>query len=377
MDEHLDNLVDTLLREEIGGEAAPDLAPAILARADRVRLRWTRVLITAAAAAIVVAVAIWQFAPGLRPGSKPTERGVTPQAVQPAPVVPEGGHEVWQRGSVVVAQGAPVSLQLGGYCSLELAANSQLRIEGEDRAEAIFLEQGEVRCRVERSVGTFQVRTEVGTVNVTGTEFVVAVLGKETDMLGKRLFVKVLTGAVLVSGLWGNVHLAAGQQATLPEGGKIAGILTGKAETWIAVKADGATEARRFTPMWKDGGLDKEMLATFKTLRVQNRVELEWKMIERPRVLWVRMIVPEQENGVVVGVVTAKEANWIEVKPDGGVPERYVPRWIRNPSGEGGSMDQDMLRKFAELKIGDTVRIEWNYLERKRAISLEKIAAVQ
>jgi hypothetical protein len=64
------------------------------------------------------------------------------------------------------------------------------------------------------------------TVSVTGTEFVVRMLDEEGEdgMIGKRMFVKVLVGTVLLTGAMGDLQLAAGEEATA----KLGTIHTGK-----------------------------------------------------------------------------------------------------------------------------------------------------
>ena len=118
-----------------------------------------------------------------------------------------------RRGSVVVAEGGGARVVLGGYCKVKLDAGSSLQIAGEKRAEEVVLRQGSATCLTDRGVGKFAVRSDVGSVSVTGTEFAVKMIEDQgdDDMFGKRMAVRVLTGAVLVSGVWGEMTLQAGQ----------------------------------------------------------------------------------------------------------------------------------------------------------------------
>ncbi|MEN6402754.1 MAG: hypothetical protein ABFD94_12500, partial [Armatimonadia bacterium] len=120
-----------------------------------------------------------------------------------------------------------------------------------------------------------------------------------------------------------------------------------------------------------DGGFDKEMLATIRKLVVPNRVELVWQMQERPRLVSVKMLVPEEKEGTVTGVVTAKGETWIEVTPEGGATQRYWPRWIGGMPAQGGGFDRDMLRVFAGLTVGQKVTVKWAYDERLRAVQVQ------
>ena len=71
----------------------------------------------------------------------------------------------------------------------------------------------------------------------------------------------------------------------------VVGMLTGKGDAYIEVKADGEEKARRYVPHWRGGnpaqggGPDKKMVQVFRELKVGSRVQLEWEFDERPRVL--------------------------------------------------------------------------------------------
>ena len=167
------------------------------------RRRWVGWLAAAAAALLAVGLPVLV---GRYPG---------PKASGAYRVV--GGGPV-RRGSVIRTDDAAATLALGGYCSVDLDEASTVRIAGAKRAEEVFLEQGRVVCRADRGVGTFAVRTEVGTVAVTGTRFEVAMIEDtgDKDMFGRQMAVRVLAGAVLVSGAWGETSLRAGEKATVP-----------------------------------------------------------------------------------------------------------------------------------------------------------------
>lgn len=128
-----------------------------------------------------------------------------------------GGGEVG-RGSVITAEAPSATLALGGYCRVGLEPGSRLRIEGGKRAEQVFLERGAVTCEADRGVGAFAVRTPVGTASVKGTRFSVRMIEEkgERKMFGKRMFVRVFAGAVLVSGAWGATLLHGGEGVALP-----------------------------------------------------------------------------------------------------------------------------------------------------------------
>ena len=167
----------------------------------RHRFAW----IAAAAAVLALAVGLTMFA----------TRYPDPRASGAYSVV--GGGEV-RRGSVIFAKAGTASLALGSYCRVDLDPGSRLKIAGKKYAEEVELEQGRVVCQADRGVGTFAVQTEVGTVSVTGTRFAVTMIEDkgDEDMFDKRMAVRVLAGAVLVSGAWGEMTLSAGEATTVP-----------------------------------------------------------------------------------------------------------------------------------------------------------------
>ncbi len=81
---------------------------------------------------------------------------------------------------------------------------------------------------------------------------------------------------------------------------------------------------------------------------------------------------PEKKSGTVTGEVTAKDKNWIEVKADGEEKaRRYTPYWRGGNPNQGGGLDKEMLKVFADVKVGSRVRLEWEYDERPRAVKVE------
>ncbi|HKB04236.1 MAG TPA: hypothetical protein VKD90_18575 [Gemmataceae bacterium] len=81
--------------------------------------------------------------------------------------------------------------------------------------------------------------------------------------------------------------------------GTVTGVVTGKGDNWIEVKADGEEKARRYVPHWrggnpdKGGGPDKEMVAKIKEVPLKARVRLEWSFEERPRVEKIEVLKKE------------------------------------------------------------------------------------
>jgi len=78
---------------------------------------------------------------------------------------------------------------------------------------------------------------------------------------------------------------------------------------------------------------------------------------------------PEKKLGTGTGEVTAKDKNWIEVKADGEEKaRRYMPYWR---GGNTGGFDKEILKVFADVKVGSRVRLEWEFDERLRAVKVE------
>jgi len=81
--------------------------------------------------------------------------------------------------------------------------------------------------------------------------------------------------------------------------GTVTGVVTGKGENWIEVKADGEEKPRRYVPHWRGGnpkdggGPDKDMVAKIKEVPVKARVRLEWSFQERPRVEKIEVLKKE------------------------------------------------------------------------------------
>jgi hypothetical protein len=81
-----------------------------------------------------------------------------------------------------------------------------------------------------------------------------------------------------------------------------------------------------------------------------------------------------KRSGTVVGVLTAKGDNFVEVKADGEEKARkYVPHWRGGNPDKGGGPDKEMVKIIKSLKVGSRVRLEWEFDERPRVIRIEVI----
>jgi hypothetical protein len=78
------------------------------------------------------------------------------------------------------------------------------------------------------------------------------------------------------------------------------------------------------------------------------------------------------KKGTVVGMLTAKGDNWLEVKADGEVKaRRYVPHWRGGAPKDGGGPDKKTLATIRKLKVGSRLRLEWTFEERARIEKVE------
>jgi hypothetical protein len=85
-----------------------------------------------------------------------------------------------------------------------------------------------------------------------------------------------------------------------------------------------------------------------------------------------------KKSGAVVGVVTAKGVNWVEVKADGEQKaRRYVPNWVGGGPKEGGGPDKEMIKVLKGLTVGSRVRLEWKFDERPRVVKVEVLKAAE
>jgi hypothetical protein len=81
---------------------------------------------------------------------------------------------------------------------------------------------------------------------------------------------------------------------------------------------------------------------------------------------------PNKRTGTVVGALTAKGENWVEVRADGEEKaRRYVPHWIGGAPKDGGGPDKKVVAIIRKLKVGSRVRLEWEFEERPRVLKVD------
>ena len=83
-------------------------------------------------------------------------------------------------------------------------------------------------------------------------------------------------------------------------------------------------------------------------------------------------------KGTVVGQITAKSENFVEVKADGEEKARkYVPHWRGGAPDKGGGPDKEMLKQIGKLTVGSRVRLDWEFEERLRVVKIEVLKAAE
>jgi hypothetical protein len=180
--------------------------------------------------------------------------------------------------------------------------------------------------------------------------------------------------------------------------GTTIGVLVGKGENFIELKADGEEKGRKYVPQWvggapaQGGGFDKATLKTFRDLKVGSRIQVDWVFEERLRALKVKVLKaadqgPKKEGGQeqetkedlklpkgvksarVVGVLTAKGKNFVEVKADGEeAPRKYFLHF-------GGT--KKLLHAIHDTSVGSRVQVEWALIEHRRVLDMEVIRGTE
>ena len=84
----------------------------------------------------------------------------------------------------------------------------------------------------------------------------------------------------------------------------------------------------------------------------------------------------EGKKGTVIGTLTAKDKNFIEVKADGEEnPRKYIPQWVGGAPANGGGPDKKMVKTISELKVGSRIEVEWLFHEHLRVMDVKVLKA--
>ena len=377
-----DRMVDMLLRETLGNQEPPNLVGRIMRQADAYeRSRKLRLVYTVMAAAAMIILCISGFILLKRTPSqnvakdkpKIEEKKIEEKKVEEPKVE-------WARGNTVETGAESTVAVLGGYVHVEAAPNTRLKVEGQEKAEQIFLESGKLTCEVDKKIGSFSVRTPAGVVNVTGTKFNVRVPkpdGDHADAKPQQFILEVSEGSVQMSGEWGKESVRADGK-----GGSLVGTIVNRGDE-LAIRVDGEREPQHLLyALNAEHKVNRDQYNRVMGLQPGAKVQLGWVASkdgarEVHRIIGFEQIGTRTKEGDFQGVVTEKsdKNDWIRIRSENGVNERFALRWIGGQPAEGGGPDKRTQERVARLNKGDRVKLRWVMEEGPRLINIEKIGA--
>ena len=201
-------------------------------------------------------------------------------------------------------------------------------------------------------------------------------------MSRQGIFAGALAGIILVGGLLGSGSFQAWAKETAKtaaaKNGKITGICTAKTDKEITVKAEGTQKLQRYRLNAPSSGAQSaEFQKALKMVFPTNLVVLQWQGEQDPVLTSIQAMHAKTRFGTVTGIVTA-----VEPAPKGALPcfdlkpisrgptERYAPNW----DFAAKSFDKNFTRALAAMNVGDKVKVNWNYDERKRAAQIQVLS---
>jgi hypothetical protein len=156
------------------------------------------------------------------------------------------------------------------------------------------------------------------------------------------------------------------------DAGMAEGIVTDKGPDWLELKEDGEDVPLRYVPLAPGGGApDPAMIKTIKGVITLNRARCTWRLDgSRLRLVAIQVLKPPQAAGSIVGTITFKQKACIEITPATGPPERLIPHWRGGMPSQGGGPDPKMVAELAKYGVGDRVKVDWVYDDRKRLVGI-------
>jgi hypothetical protein len=81
-----------------------------------------------------------------------------------------------------------------------------------------------------------------------------------------------------------------------------------------------------------------------------------------------------EKNGVIEGILIAKDKSSITVLPDGAKePKRFTPHWSGGLPKDGGGLNKKMLEDIRNLITTNRVRVKWEFEERARVVEVNTL----
>lgn len=81
---------------------------------------------------------------------------------------------------------------------------------------------------------------------------------------------------------------------------------------------------------------------------------------------------PKEVKGQITGEITKKDGAKITVKGE----ERsltLMPHWRGGMPKDGGGFDKEMVKRLEHFKVGDKVKVTWEFEEHYRIVAIEPV----
>jgi hypothetical protein len=177
-------------------------------------------------------------------------------------------------------------------------------------------------------------------------------------------------------GLWAVLAASVAVDSSAPAYGDSEGSGSGKGEAEKSSGSVVSTKAQSVELKVDDNQLTfyaaktaKGIVETIGQLAPQDNVTITWRQKSDKK--WIEKI---EGRGTLQGLVTAKADTWIEVTPDKGAPQKFMPAWVGGAPADGGGLDKNMLKKISKSNAGDKVRVTWEISEGKRVVDVKVLA---
>jgi hypothetical protein len=113
----------------------------------------------------------------------------------------------------------------------------------------------------------------------------------------------------------------------------------------------------------------KAILATVAQLAPSDNVTITWVQKDGKR--WIQKI---EGRDTVEGIVTGRTDLAVEVRPEQGAVQRILFPWAGVSPEQVAKMDQQLLKRIGQARIGDKVRLTWEISDAKRAVDVKYLA---